>query len=80
MTLQFDINRLNLRELNNGFASLKLCFIVKGKEVQVNITLDQIKQNKIEQIIYQNTASLVVSNIRVMQKSLIDGSFKYHEI
>lgn len=79
MALQFDINRLNLRELTNGTSILKLCFVVDGEERMSNIKLQDIEQNRIEYIIRQNT-SKEVSDVRICQKSLLDGIPKFFPV
>lgn len=79
MSLQFDINRLNLRELNNGTSILKLCFTEDTKEVELNIKLHDIEQNRINEFIRRNT-SKEVSNVRIKQMSLLDGIPKFHSV
>lgn len=79
MTLQFDINRLNLRELNNGHSALKLCFILDDEEVEVYFKLHELEQNGIESIIRWKT-SKEVSNVRIKQVSLLDGIPKFFPV
>lgn len=81
MAYQFDAKRLNLRELENRTSILKVYFEDNGVEKTANITLQEIEMNRIKDVIQRATQTLSeITNVRICQKSLLDGIPKFFPV
>lgn len=78
MTYQFDAKSLNLRDLENRTSILKVYFEADGIEKTADITLQEIEMNRIKDVIQRNSQrSSEITNVRICQKSLLDGIHKF---